>query len=196
MALTAVEDALHFQSPHIDDIRSDISRSVVQISYSLMQNQQQTQTDFLKNLVNICYTELHKNTDLHPLDIRNQMTLSQITQILAQLNNDPNKMLEAENYLKDALEKSPRRQQLIYSLSMLQMQIGKIPEAIKILEGAIADNHKIGESYWRLAYVYKMSGDNIKALEVLQLAEQNGVIFTENENNIIAQIMAVPTEEK
>lgn len=195
MALTAVEDALHFQSPHIDDIRSDISRSVVQISYSLMQNQQQTQTDFLKNLVNICYTELHKNTDLHPLDIRNQMTLSQITQILAQLNNDPNKMLEAENYLKDALEKSPRRQQLIYSLSMLQMQLGKFNDAIKLLDGAIKDNVKIGESYWRLAYVYKIAGENEKALNILQYAETNGVIFTENENNIIAQIMAVPTEE-
>lgn len=195
MALTAVEDALHFQSPHIDDIRSDISRSVVQISYSLMQNQQQTQTDFLKNLVNICYTELHKNTDLHPLDIRNQMTLSQITQILAQLNNDPNKMLEAENYLKDALEKSPRRQQLIYSLSMLQMQLGKFNDAIKLLDGAIKDNVKIGESYWRLAYVYKIAGENEKALNILQLAQQNGVVFTENEENIIAQIMATPAGE-
>lgn len=194
IALSVVEDALHFQSPHIDDIRSDISRSVVQISYTVMQNQQ-AQKDFLKKILDVCYTELHKNTILHPLDIRNQMTLSQMSQIMAQLNNDPQKMAEAENYLKDALEKSPRRQQLIYSLSMLQMQLGKFNDAIKLLDGAIKDNVKIGESYWRLAYVYKIAGDNEKALNVLQLAQQNGVVFTENENNIIAQIMATPAGE-
>lgn len=194
MALTAVEDALHFQSPHIDDIRSDISRSVVQIAYAVMQNQQ-AQKDFLKKILDVCFTELHKNTELHPLDIRNQMTLSQMAQVLAQLNNDPNKMLEAENYLKDALNKSPRRQQLIYSLSMLQMQMGKFNDAIKLLDGAIKDNAKIGESYWRLAYVYKIAGENEKALNILQYAQTNGVIFTENENNIIAQIMATPVAE-
>ena len=194
IALSVVEDALHFQSPHIDDIRSDISRSVVQIAYTVMQNQQ-AQKDFLKKILDVCFTELHKNTDLHPLDIRNQMTLSQMAQVMAQLNNDPQKMAEAENYLKDALNKSPRRQQLIYSLSMLQMQMGKFNDAIKLLDGAIKDNAKIGESYWRLAYVYKIAGENEKALNILQLAQQNGVTFTENENNIIAQIMATPAGE-
>jgi len=193
IALTSVEDALNFQSPHIDDIRSDISRSVVQVAYSLMQNQQ-TKTDFLKKILDICYTELHKNIELHPLDIRNHMTLSQMAQIQAQLNNDSKKMVESENYLKLALEKSPRRQQLIYSLSMLQMQLGKFNEAIKLLESAITDNSKIAESYWRLAYIYKVAGDNQKALQILQYAQDQDVVFTENENNIIAQIMAIQPE--
>lgn len=192
MSLSSVEEALNFKSPHIDDIRSDISRSVVQVAYSLMQNQQ-TKIDFLKNILNVCYTELHKNTELHPLDIRNQMTLSQMAQVTAQLNNDPAKMAEAENYLQDALDKSPKRQQLIYSLAMLKMQMGKFQEAATLLEGTIMDNSKIAESYWRLAYVYKIVGDNKKALEILKVAEQNGVVFTENENNIIAQIMALST---
>jgi len=190
MALSAVEGAINFQSPHIDDIRSDISRSVVQISYSLMQNPQ-AKTDFLKKILAVCYGELHKNIELHPLDVRNHMTLSQMSQIMAQLNNEPAKMLEAEGYLKLALEKSPKRQQLIYSLSMLEMQIGKNVEAVKLLEGAIIDNPKIAESYWRLAYVYKLAGDSTKALQVLEMANKNGVTFTENENNIIAQIMAI-----
>ncbi len=194
VALNVVEDALHFQSPHIDDIRSDISRSVVQIAYTVMQNQQ-AQKDFLKKILDVCFTELHKNTELHPLDIRNQMTLSQMSQVMAQLNNDPQKMVEAENYLKDALEKSPRRQQLIYSLSMLQMQLGKFNDAIKLLDGAIKGNAKIGESYWRLAYVYKIAGENEKALNILQLAQQNGVVFTESEDNIITQIMSMGAEE-
>ena len=190
MALSSVEDAINFKSPHIDDIRSDISRSVVQIAYSLMQNQQ-TKIDFLKKILDVCYSELHKNTDLHPLDIRNQMTLSQMAQVMAQLNNDPIKIAEAENYLKDALDKSPKRQQLVYSLAMLQMQMGKTNEAAILLENTIKDNSKIAESYWRLAYVYKIVGDDKKVLEILQLAEKNGVVFTENENNIIAQIMAI-----
>jgi predicted Zn-dependent protease len=192
MALATVEDALYFQSPHMDDIRSDISRSAVQVASSLMQNPQ-VKTDFLKKILDVCYTELDKNVELHPLDIRNHMTLSQMSQIMAQLNNDPKKMSEAEGYLKLALEKSPRRQQLIFSLSMIQMQTGKFSEAIKLLEGAMADNPKIGESYWRLAYVYKISGNNQKALQILQLAQTNGVTFTESENNIIAQIMAIPS---
>lgn len=192
IALSAVENALHFQSPHIDDIRSDISRSVVQIAYTVLQNQQ-AKSEFLKKILDVCFAELHKNTELHPMDIRNQMTLSQMAQVMAQLNNESAKMLEAENYLKDALNKSPKRQQLIYSLSMLQMQLGKFNDAIKLLEGAMTDNPKIAESYWRLAYVYKIGGDSQKALQILQYAQSQGVAFTENENNIIAQIMTIPT---
>lgn len=48
----------------------------------------------------------------------------------------------------------------------------------------------MGEGYWRLAYVYKLLNDYVKVHEVLALADKNGVVFTESEKGIIAQILA------
>ena len=91
--------------------------------------------------------------------------------------------------MADALAKSPRRQQVIYSLSALKAQLGKNDEAIKLLDGTITDNSKIGESYWRLAYLYKMLGKMDKVREVLALATKNEVVWDENGQNMLSQIL-------
>ena len=58
--------------------------------------------------------------------------------------------------MEDALRYSPKRQQLMYNLSGLKLQLGKSDEAIKLMEETITLNPKIAESYWRLAYHYKL----------------------------------------
>jgi len=186
----AMKTALEFNSPHIDDIRADIGRTTAQV---LSSSWQKIGKERSMELYNLAYDNLKKNLILHPLDIRNQLTLSQLAQLAATINQDGKYMLDSKAMLEDALQKSPRRQQIIYGLSGILLQFGSRDEAVKLLEGAITSNPKIAESYWRLAYTYKLNNDVVKMRETLDLAAKNGVQFSEQENGIIQQILGTPT---
>ncbi|MFA6485990.1 MAG: O-antigen ligase family protein [Candidatus Magasanikbacteria bacterium] len=191
LGVSYTKTALAFNSPHIDDIRADIGRTATQM---LSGSADKLGKERSQEIFEIVYPELQKNLILHPLDIRNQITLSQMAQIGYQITNNGKYIMEAQTMLEDALVKSPRRQQIIYSLSALKMQLNQAPEAVKLLEQTIADNPNIGESYWRLAYAYKFLNQADKIDEVLALAEKNSVIFTDAEKNIIAQIKTMPAK--
>lgn len=184
--LPLAKEALLFQSPHIDDIRSDISRSALQI---LLGSWQKLGKDKTNEWLNLLVENLEKNLLLHPLDIRNQLTLAQIYQLEMTVNNNSLFLLKSESVLEDALKKSPKRQQIIYSLVGIKVQLNKSPEAVKMLEEAIKDNPRIGESYWRLAYVYKIMNQEDKARSILRMAGDNGIIFSEQEQGIISQFI-------
>ncbi len=186
LAVPAVKDALTFASPHIDDIRSDIGRTAAQILSSYHEKLGKDRSNEIFNLV---YGELQKNLILHPLDIRNQLTLSQLAQIGYSINSNPQFILDSEKFLDDALTKSPRRQQIMYSLAAMKMQLGKTAQAIALSEETVDDNPAVGESYWRLAYLYKVSGQENKMRETLNLAAKNGIVFSDQEKSIIAQII-------
>lgn len=184
--IPVVKEALEFTSPHIDDIRSDISRSV---SQSLSSNWQKIGKEKSNELLTLTTDNLEKNLILHPLDIRNQLTLAQMYQLGATMNNNGMFIVKSESVLEDALKKSPKRQQIIYSLSGLKMQMNKSAEAINMLEETVKDNPRIGESYWRLAYAYKVGGKDQKIGEIIRLAHDNGVVFTDQEQGILNQII-------
>jgi len=193
LGLVAAKGALSFNSPHIDDIRSDLSRSVMQIVSS---GYQQLGKDRSNEMINTVVPELQKNLKLHPMDIRNQMTLAQLVQIEAFINNDATKMIEAENYLTDALGYSPHRQQIIYAVASTYWQLGKNEDAAKLLEGALNDDPKVAESYWRLAYTYDLVGDKQKAREIIALADKNGIVFDQQGTSVIKMIIATSSSEK
>lgn len=182
----SMKTALAFNSPHIDDIRSDIGRATAQILSSYLQ---QIGRDKTNEILEIVYPELEKNLTLHPRDIRNQLTLTQLAQFRFISNNQPQYLFEAERLMEDALKYSPNRQQLMYNLSGLKLQLGKTDEAAKLMERTIALNPKIAESYWRLAYQYKLLKQSDKAKEIIKLAETNGIVFNDNEKNIVNEIL-------
>jgi len=186
----AVEESLKFNSPHIDDIRADLGRTVAQATagqYAFLS------TQYKLELLNTVYPELQKNTKLHPLDIRNQLYLAQLAQNYTFLTNNQNYLKQAEEYLEEALSKSPKRQQIIYSLSLIKVQLNKPDEGVKLLEQAIQDNPKISESYWRLAYIYILLNKSADAQKALDLAKQNGATFSPDEQSLISQFMAEAT---
>jgi O-antigen ligase len=191
LAVTDMKNTLAFGSPHIDDIRSDISRTVSQVISS---SYQQLGKDRSNEILEIAYSAMKENLILHPLDIRNQLTISQLAGILATVNNNYSYLIEAENYLKDALSKSPKRQQVIYTLANTEIQINKPVEAEKLLRQAIDYNPKIAESYWRLAYMLNISGNNKKAKEIIDLAKKNGIVFSDKEQEIVNQIFVTSTK--
>jgi len=188
--LPIAKEALEFSSPHIDDIRSDIGRSVAQ---SLSTSWQKVGKDKSNELLTLVATNMEKNLTLHPLDIRNQLTLSQIYQLETVINNNAIYLIKSEGVLEDALTKSPKRQQIIYNLSAVKMELNKTPEAIIMLEQTISDNPRVGESYWRLAYAYKLSGHPEKSQEIINAALNNNVRFTDQEKNIIQQFVVTST---
>ncbi|KKQ40683.1 MAG: Tetratricopeptide repeat domain protein [Candidatus Magasanikbacteria bacterium GW2011_GWA2_37_8] len=186
LSIDKMKASLNFASPHIDDIRADIGRTAAQI---LGSNYQKLGADRSKEILDVAYNNLQKNLDLHPLDIRNQLTLAQMAQLAYQITNNAQYFFDADKFLSDALAKSPRRQQIVYSLAMLKLQLGQKDLAVKMLEGAISDNPKIGESYWRLAYIYKVMGDINKAKETIALAEKNNIVWDDQAKTVLGDLV-------
>jgi len=185
--LEAAKKALAFNSPHIDDIRSDLGRSITQI---VSKYQKDLGVENSNKMIDVVYNELKKNLELHPLDIRNQLALSQLTQTKAILNQDMNSLIESELLLENALSKSQKRQQIIYSLATVKVQLGKNDEAESMLRQVIEDNDVVGETYWRLANLLFMIGKNDEALEVANLALGNDEVkLDENGKNILLNII-------
>ena len=181
-------EAFAYVSPHIDDIRTDVSRTAIQLVYSY--GSQINNANLLKNLVNASYDAVRANLNLHPLDIRNHILISQIAQMKAYLDNDGLVYSEGVNYLETALKYSPKRQQLMYALAMMYAQAGQYDKAFPLLEEAVELNSKIGESYWRLAYVYLMEGKNDKAKEIIKIGHDNNAVFTDTDVATMDQLFA------
>ncbi len=179
--------ALAFNAPHIDDIRSDLARTVSQV---LSNGSGKLSKEKSIELLNTSVDSLRANVLLHPYDIRNYLILSQLGQIGYSLTGDTSYIgLYGEN-LESALKYSPKRQQIIFNLANFYLQTGRTDQAISSIEQTIQDDPKISEGYWRLAYTYRLAGQLDKAIETLQLAEKNGIVFTEQEQGVIAQILA------
>lgn len=180
-------EAFAFVSPHIDDIRTDICRTATQLVYNYGSKMDQ---NVMKKIVDTAYDAMYANIRLHPLDIRNHILISQISQLKSYLYNDQLMYSEAVNYLEEAIKLSPKRQQLFYTLSMMYTQAGQYDKAMSLLEQTVEFNPTIGESYWRMAYVYLAQGMQDKAREIISIGEKAGAYFSESDNSTIAQIFA------
>ncbi|MBU2542893.1 O-antigen ligase family protein [Patescibacteria group bacterium] len=173
-------------SPHIDDIRNDFSRTAAGQISNFLQNKNYEEADKLFVLAS---DELKKNLDLHPLDIRVNIQLSQLALLKAQSSGDMKFLFEAEKYLEDALVLSPKRQQIQYTLSALKLQLNKPDEAIKILQESINNDPKISEGWWRLGLTYFRGGQIDQAQAVVNDALGQGIKFNANQQQAIDAIM-------
>lgn len=168
-----IEGLFAFKSPHIDDIRADVGRSFL----SIAADYQKIGKDKVDELMKIIYPALQENITLHPMDIRNQLAIAQLGQVWGMMNNDPKRFWESEQYLRQALQYSPKRQQVLYMLANLLAQTNRRDEAVTLTKQAIDLDPKIGESYWRLAYLYYVFGNYKEAAEVYKTARDKGVGF-------------------
>jgi tetratricopeptide (TPR) repeat protein len=188
-----MKSALAFNSPHIDDIRSDLARTVAQV---LTGDTSKIGKEKSLEMFSIASDALKANIELHPYDIRNYLTLSQLSQSGYGLTGDVKYIGDYGTYLQTALSYSPKRQQIIYNIANFNLQIGKMDEAVKLIEGTITDDPKVTEGYWRLAYLYKLTGKTDKAKEALDLAAKNGAVFNQKEQEIIAEILKIAPAKK
>ena len=179
--LEAYDETLALGSPHIDDIRNDISRSlndiIPQLQQAAQQNNDEVYLQISKKLLTKAYEEQVKNIELHPLDIRVQLQLAQILQQRAFLEQNVEHIITAEKIMRSAIEKSPKRQQLAFSLAPLLIQQGKNDEAIAVVRQAVDDDNQIIESWWRYLSILVDTGNMDKAVEGLVEARSLGLDF-------------------
>ncbi len=188
-ALPAIQDTLNRNSPHIDDIRNDVGRQLIDI---VANNHEKLGKDRSMQLLLVADEALQKNLVLHPRDIRIHLLIAQLDQTALQITNQPQFLIAAEEYTQKALLESPRRQQVIYSLANIKLQLGKNDEAIALLRGALSDDSTIAETYWRLMVAEKMANHEDKVKEVYSLAQQNKITFTAEEQQIVNRVLLAP----
>lgn len=179
-------------SPHIDDIRNDFVRTATQDISKLMQNKQ---VDQAKALFDLAYGEIQKNLLLHPLDIRIHIQMGQLGILGAQLKQDPTYFIQADQILLEALKISPKRQQIQYMLSGLELQLGKKDEAIKLIQDSINNDPLISEGWWRLALIYQQLGNTTEAKKTISEALAKGIKFDDQGNQVMGLIMGTTTTD-
>ncbi|HAT03339.1 MAG TPA: hypothetical protein DCS29_00990 [Candidatus Magasanikbacteria bacterium] len=178
--------AVETPSPHIDDIRNDFGRIGSQIVFQSIQKEN---FDSVKPLYELIYGELYKNIQLHPMDIRIHIQLSQLIQYAADKQRNVELIREAESLLEDAHKLSPQRQQVEYMLSQVKMRLGKNQEAIDLLQESITNDYKVDEGWWRLGYFYYSLGQAEIAQDLINEALQKGIVFTGQGESIVNQIL-------
>jgi O-antigen ligase len=161
-------------TPHIDDIRTDFSRTVTQVTQGYNEN---GRGDDAKRLIELSREELKKNIQLHPTDIRTHILLADLDQQGAVMNQKIEYMQEAEALLTDALVQSPRRQQVQFSLAMVKLNLQKFDDAIELMKQSIRNDSKISEGWWRLAFMYRQIGKNDMAEATIREAWARGISF-------------------
>lgn len=166
-------------SPHQDDIREDIARTIVQVA---PQYHGKGASDIAKEILIFGFEELEKNRKLHPRDIRSAITQAQIAHLIGSLGFG-DYLSRQEMILEEALSYSPGRQQLVYMLSPTKAILGKTDEAIAMLQESIDSNPRITESWWRLAYIYEALGNRKQAQALIREASLRTdlLFFTETD---------------
>ncbi len=90
--------------------------------------------------------------------------------------------LESEKHLKAAGEASPKRQNVPLLLSKNYLLQGKPDEAIKVLEGLVAQNEKYEEPHWFLGLAYIGNGEREKGIE--EMEKGGGLVFASTGNTL------------
>lgn len=188
-ALPDVATTFAQSSPHIDDIRNDVTRTMIEI---VTNNYEKLGVEKSVEILTVAAEALQKNVILHPHDIRDTLLLGQLFQTAATITNKVEYMLQAEQYTQQALNDSLKRQQIIFGLASIKITIGKAPEAAVLLEQALKDDPKIAETYWRLMIAYRVADEDAKVKATFALAEQNHIVFDAQGQAIIKQILDTP----
>ncbi|MBT3539012.1 O-antigen ligase family protein [Candidatus Parcubacteria bacterium] len=186
-------NAVEIPTPHIDDIRNDFGRMGSQL---IVEHIRKDDFDSVKDTYELIYSELKKNIELHPMDIRVHIQLSQLVQFVADATKNATLLFEAEALLEDAHAFSPKRQQVEYILAQIKLRLGKGQEAVEILRTSVDNNYKIAEGWWRLASFHYTLGQKDVARDVVNEAREKGVVFTGQGKKIVDQILLGVTSTK
>ncbi len=186
------QTAVSIPTPHIDDIRNDVARG---ISPALRDYVSAGKPELAQKLFQIAYKDLEKNRELHPFDLRVYAQEALLLQEAASLSGDKSLLLEAEKLMEDGLAQTPKRQQFIYTLAGLKIQLNKVDEAESLYLQAINDYEMIGESWWRLALLKSVFGKTEEAVAIINEAKEKGISFGTEGDPVVASILAKYGEE-
>lgn len=174
-ALNYYAQANEVPSPHIDDIRLDFVRTYFQTVMSF----KGFPASEITKVSDFARAELAKNKALHPKDIRIYKMEAQFYIYASQITGDARYVVEAINNLEEAVSYSPKRQQVRYELAIAYFLANRHDDARVLLEETLALDTQVAESWWRLAAFHLDSGDPVKANELLDEAESQGIVFSD-----------------
>lgn len=186
-AVQVYNEAIKIPSPHIDDIRNDFGKIAAENLPKYIEAKRMTEANAMFDLA---MAEFKKNLFLHPNDIRVKIAIADLAQLGASFKKDPDLLILAEKLIDEALEFSPKRQQLLFSGAILKMYLAKNVEAEKLLKQAVDLDPKVAESWGRLASFYSQIGARESAEEILAKAESEyGFKFQIDKNGVIKQLV-------
>lgn len=177
-----------YGSPHIDDIRNDFARTMIEL---MPKYWQKGLHDDVQKIWNNVYESMQKNRELHPADVRVNIQKSNIEGMGAQIFGDVNLLKKADETITEALEYSPKRQQLLYMSAEMKLKLNQPQEAINILRKTIDDEPRAIESWVRYADVLRAVGqlDLAKAAVREAQAVPNAVYFEEYQRTTMQMIL-------
>ncbi len=178
--------AVSTPTPHIDDIRNDVVRAVINVMNAYAR---EGKPDEAVYMFEVAYDEIKKNRLLHPHDIRITMLDASLTRMAAMMFGRTDLLIDTEQSLMSTIAESPKRQQLHYLLSGVKFMLGKPNESVALLEKTIQDDPGVPEGWWRLALVYNEVGLPEKADEVFERAIAQGVRFSEGQRVEMGKIV-------
>jgi len=108
--------------------------------------------DFLNN-------ELEKNIKESPLDFRSHLTLGNLYSL------NPEKLIQAEEILKRAIEISPTNQQGYWALAQVKLYQGDFEQAILLAEKAVELELRLDRAHFALVQIAMIKGDRGLAKE-------------------------------
>jgi tetratricopeptide (TPR) repeat protein len=111
-----------------------------------------------KEEIEFLIQEMRKTIKESPLDYRSYLRLGQLLNFYSQIES--NKILEAEEILKKAIEISPTNQQGYWQLSQNMLFQRKFEEALNLVEKAVKLEPKLLQSHLIVIQVAKIIGDN------------------------------------
>ncbi len=181
-AISTFDRSVKLSSIHNDDARNYLGAAVIKRAEEYFRNGRK---DELKSLLIKMYDELGKNKIHHPLDIIVTIDRGQIANLLSGIFNDHRRSKQAEKELEEAVELSPKRQEIRFVLSAIKMNLEKPQEAIGLLQTAIENAPKVGMSWCRLALLHNSMGHKDEARQLIEIAKKCGVNFRQNDRDLI-----------
>lgn len=184
-SVSVYKEAFAVPTPHIDDVRSDLARTVGQIVPQMVR---QGKRDDALQLIDRALADLERNVTAHPMDIRSQLGMVTLYQQRWSLTQQQEDLHVAESVAEHALLLSPKRQQIVYLLASLEQQLGKHDEAIAhVLAGRDADP-RLAEGWLRVVSAYESAGLHQQAVEVIEQAYEKQIVFSADEQLRLKQI--------
>jgi len=97
---------------------------------------------------------------------------------------------DAEKLLEKAYLLSPRRQQIIFSLATVKMELSNPEEAYQLVREGIEITPTAPQGWLRLIWFHEMNNDREKAQIVFQEAKNRGIIFSSRHLESVEQILS------
>jgi O-antigen ligase len=121
-----------------------------------MQTKQERPENFIKKY-DFLSQELEKSIKESPLDLRSHLTLGKLYTVYARLN--PEKLLRAEEVLRQAIELSPINPQTYWLLAQVKLYQGDFETALYLTKKAVEIEPRIERSHFILVQVAMIIGE-------------------------------------